>query len=152
MIPAPKERCVTILKTAARETRYQHDVAITTWSLYSSHMIPVADPGEGPGGPWPPYFETKLRPEVPEKLRPPLPPFPIIWGSGSATDTMFCLSVKCAMFNRTMFLRFRQVFCLCFLTSCCSSRRNDSSQLVAPAYLMISELAWSRAVKNRAQS
>ena len=29
---------------------------------------PVADPGEGPGGPGPPpYFSTKLRPEVPPK-------------------------------------------------------------------------------------
>ena len=51
----------------------------------------------------------------------------------------FCVSVK----------SFASVFSL---TSCCSSRRNDSSQLVTPAYLMISELAWSRAVKNRAQS
>ena len=37
---------------------------------------PVADPGEGLGGPGPPYFYTKLRPEGPKKMffwdRPPL--------------------------------------------------------------------------------
>ena len=29
---------------------------------------PVADPGEGPGGPGPPYFYTKLRPEGRKKI------------------------------------------------------------------------------------
>ena len=134
---------------------YQHEVAITTWSLFSIHMIYLS--GGSRGGTWgalvPPIFKPKGGPKGQKTFfgdRPPPPP--IIWRSGSATDTVFCLSVTCAMFNRTMFLRFRQVFCLCFLTSCCSRRRNDSSQLVTPAYLMISELAWSRAVKNRAQS
>ena len=47
----------------------------------------------------------------------------------------FCVSVK----------SFASVFSL---TSCCSSRRNDSTQLVTPAYLMISERAWSRAAKK----
>ena len=124
--------------------------ASSAFTWYTS----VADPGEGPGGPWSPLFLNQKEARRAKKhfLETVPPPPPIIWRSGSATDTVFCLSVTCAMFNRTMFLRFRQVFCLCFLTSCCSRRRNDSSQLVTPAYLMISELAWSRAVKNRAQS
>ena len=125
--------------------------------LQHSHDILSCGSKGGALGPCAPLFWNQTEARRARKnffLRPPLPPppSPIIWRSGSATDTMFCLSVTCTMFNRTMFLRFRQVFCLCFLTSCCSSRRNDSSQLVTPAYLMISELAWSRAVKNRAQS
>ena len=35
----------------------------------------MADPGEGPGGPGPPYFSTKMRPEGQKKVfgdRPPL--------------------------------------------------------------------------------
>ena len=28
----------------------------------------MADPGEGPGGGLPPYFQTKLRPEGPKKI------------------------------------------------------------------------------------
>ena len=47
----------------------------------------------------------------------------------------FCVSVK----------SFASVFSL---TSCCSSRRNDSTQLVTSTYLMISERAWSRAAKK----
>ena len=36
----------------------------------------MADPGEGPGGPSPPYFSTKMRPEGPKKkfLESGLPP------------------------------------------------------------------------------
>ena len=59
----------------------------------------MADPGEGPGGPTPPYFYTKMKPEGPKKffLSPPPPPSylrvwmtappptPLIWRSGSAT-------------------------------------------------------------------
>jgi len=36
---------------------------------------PVAEPGEGPEGPGPPYFQTKIRPEGPKNVlgdRPPL--------------------------------------------------------------------------------
>ena len=67
------------------------------------HIITlVADPEEGPGGPAPPYFSTKLRPEEPKIFffgdRPPpplpkglddlLPPSsPLISGSGSGIDT-----------------------------------------------------------------
>ena len=38
------------------------------------NMTSVAVPGEGPGGPAPPYFYTKLRPEGPKKKNwgPPL--------------------------------------------------------------------------------
>ena len=41
--------------------------------------IPVLDPGEGPGGPGPPLFLTKLRPEGPKNfLRPAPTPTPLI--------------------------------------------------------------------------
>ena len=47
----------------------------------------VEDPEEGPGGPCPPYFWTKLRPKGPKKLflrpgggpPPPPPPYPKVW-------------------------------------------------------------------------
>ena len=34
----------------------------------------VEDPGEGPGGPAPPYFSTKMRPEGPKKHLKETPP------------------------------------------------------------------------------
>ena len=44
--------------------------------LQKQRQKSVADPGEGPGGPGPPYFYTKLRPDGPKKiflrLSPPL--------------------------------------------------------------------------------
>ena len=49
----------------------------------------VADPGEGPGGPGPPYFSTKMVTRPPPFLsqgRDDRPPPPIIWKSGSATE------------------------------------------------------------------
>ena len=57
------------------------------------NMTSVADPGEGPGGPAPPYFYTKLRPEGPRKNFWDPPSLskglddraPLIWRSGSAT-------------------------------------------------------------------
>ena len=69
---------------------------------------PVADPGEGPGGPGPPpYSWTKLRPEGPKKfggestpLPPPAPlrkalddclPVPPILRSGSGTVNSVCM-------------------------------------------------------------
>ena len=42
-------------------------------SIRLNSKKPVADPGEGPGGPAPPYFSTKMRPEGPNK---------IFWGTG----------------------------------------------------------------------
>ena len=59
------------------------------WYQFKWLHIPVADPGEGPRGPTPPYFWTKLRPVGPKKfflkLGPPfLPPPPLlIWRSRS---------------------------------------------------------------------
>ena len=45
-------------------------------------MTSAADPGKEPGGPTPPYFLTKLRPEVPKKIFwarfPPPPPTPAL--------------------------------------------------------------------------
>ena len=57
------------------------------------NMTSVAVPGEGPGGPAPPYFYTKLRPEGPKKKIGDPPSLskglddraPLIWRSGSAT-------------------------------------------------------------------
>ena len=50
--------------------------------LQKQRQKSVADPGEGPGGPGPPYFYTKLRPDGPKKiflrLSPP-PPYLRIW-------------------------------------------------------------------------
>lgn len=37
-------------------------------SRQTSRSIAVADPGEGPGGPGPPYFLTKLRPDGPKNF------------------------------------------------------------------------------------
>ena len=50
----------------------------------SLHSVTVADPGKGLGGPPPPYFWTKLRPDGPKKIfwkTPPAPPH-FIPGSG----------------------------------------------------------------------
>ena len=41
----------------------------------TSRSIAVADPGEGPGGPGPPYFLTKLRPDGPKNFLRPPPPY-----------------------------------------------------------------------------
>ena len=55
-------------------------------SCYCVQTVPdsfscsVADLGEGPGGPGPPYFETKLRPQGPKKFFGDPPP--LIPGSG----------------------------------------------------------------------
>ena len=51
----------------------------------SSWTIPVADPGEGAGGPSPPSFSTKLRREGPKDFfetspaPPPPPPYLKVW-------------------------------------------------------------------------
>ena len=49
--------------------------------LQKQRQKSVADPGEGPGGPGPPYFYTKLRPDGPKKifLRLSPPPYLRIW-------------------------------------------------------------------------
>ena len=59
----------------------------------------VEDPEEGPGGPGPPYFQTKLRPEGPKKIfletaLPPPPPkdlddFPSFLSQG-LDPALFC--------------------------------------------------------------
>ena len=43
------------------------------------HCEAVADPKEGPWGPDPPYFWTKLRPEGPKKIGGRPPPTPYLW-------------------------------------------------------------------------
>ena len=46
-------------------------------------LLLVADPGEGPRGPAPPYFYTKLRPEGPEKkFFETVPPYLRVWMTG----------------------------------------------------------------------
>ena len=47
----------------------------------SLHSVTVADPGKGLGGPSPPYFWIKLRPDGPKKIFWKTPP-PFIPGSG----------------------------------------------------------------------
>ena len=62
----------------------------STFTLVEGVARPVADPGEGPAGPVPPLFSTKMRPKGPKKIvletAPPPPPPPLIWRSGSATE------------------------------------------------------------------
>ena len=136
---------------------YQHEVAITTWSLFSIHMINLS--GGSRGGTWgalvPPIFKPKGGPKGQKKYfgdRPP--PLPQL-SKGLDLPLILCfafqLHVHCliVLFFCVCVKSFASVFSL---TSCCSSRRNDSTQLVMPAYLMISDRAWSRAAKNRAQS
>ena len=59
------------------------------WSWFGSSQrnAPVADPREGPGGPWPPLFLDQNEARKAKKifLRPFPPPPPLIWRSGSAT-------------------------------------------------------------------
>ena len=53
---------------------------ILKWSI--PEFYSVADRGEGPGGPRPPYFQTKLRPEGSKKFfgdLPPPPPYQRVW-------------------------------------------------------------------------
>ena len=57
LAPPHKERCVTILKTAARGTSTQTE----------PNLFAVADPGVGPGGQAPPLL-TKLRPKGPKNF------------------------------------------------------------------------------------
>ena len=45
-------------------------------------MTSVADPGEGPGGPAPPYFYTKLMPEGPKKIFVTPPLYLRVWMTG----------------------------------------------------------------------
>ena len=128
---------------------------IAAWCEHH-HMKPVQHSHDilsgrwrgGARGPLAPLFWNQTKAWRARKIEtaPPLPlseilDLPLILCFAFQLNVL-CLIVPC----------FRQVFCLCFFTSCCSSRRNDSSQLVTPAYLMISECAWSRAVKKRAQS
>ena len=46
------------------------------------NMTSVADPGEGPGGPAPPYFYTKLMPEGPKKIFGTPPLYLRVWMTG----------------------------------------------------------------------
>ena len=110
----------------------------------------------GTWGPWSPLFlnQTEARRAKKKILVPPPPPPPRLPQLSKGLDLplilcfAFQLHVQCLI-----------VLCFCVsvksfasvfsLTSCCSSRRNDSTQLVTPAYLMISERAWSRAAKKK---
>ena len=97
----------------------------------------VADGGKGPGGPWFPLFlnQTEARRAKKNSLETPPPPqlskgldLPLILCFAFQLHVQclivlcFCVSVK----------SFAPVFSL---TSCCSSRRNDSTQVVTPTYL-----------------
>ena len=46
------------------------------------NMTSVADPGEGPGGPAPPYFYTKLMPKGPKKIFVTPPLYLRVWMTG----------------------------------------------------------------------
>ena len=125
--------------------------------LQHSHDILSGGSRWGPGGPCPspPIFKPNWGPKGQKKYFGDRPPGPHQLSKGLDLPLILCfafqLHVQCLI-----------VLCFCVsvksfasvfsLTSCCSSRRNDSSQLVTPAYLMISECAWSRAVKKRARS
>ena len=56
---------------------------VDTFYLKVCGNFAVTDPGEGPGGPAPPYFRTKLRPDGPKKFfwrpAPPPPPYLRVW-------------------------------------------------------------------------
>ena len=54
LAPPHKERCVTILKTAARETSTQTEPGAYDGLLTEPNLFAVADPGVGPGGQAPP--------------------------------------------------------------------------------------------------
>ena len=89
LAPPHKERCVTILKTAARETSTQTEPGAYDGLLTEPNLFAVADPGVGPGGQAPPpYYYTKLRPKGPKnfisyhRTPPPPPHHHLISGSG----------------------------------------------------------------------
>ena len=120
--------------------------------LQHSHDILNGGSRWGPGGPCPPPFlnQTEAR-RAKKNILETAPPGPHQLSKGLDLPLILCfafqLHVQCLI-----------VLCFCVsvksfasvfsLTSCCSSRRNDSTQLVTSTYLMISERAWSRAAKK----
>ena len=89
LAPPHKERCVTILKTAARETSTQTEPGAYDGLLTEPNLFAVADPGVGPGGQAPPLLLDKTGAQRAEKfyfLTPAPPPPPphhhLISGSG----------------------------------------------------------------------
>ena len=56
LAPPHKERCVTILKTAARETSTQTEPGAYDGLLTEPNLFAVADPGVGPGEQGPPLI------------------------------------------------------------------------------------------------
>ena len=131
---------------------------IPAWCGHN-HMKPLQHSrdilsGGSRGGTWgalvPPIFKPNWGPKGQKKYFGDPPPLPQL-SKGLDLPLILCfafqLHVQCliVLFFCVSVKSFASVFSL---TSCCSSRRNDSTQLVTPTYLMISERAWSRAAKK----